>query len=177
MQTEKYVTFLGGNGKISGKRIFHEKAEISDKIAIKCPWYLSVYHKPKQEAAGQRSAYRAYLDAESEYEAALEIVGDYPLWLKLCEYKWFMEGMENKSDHMGLETWREHKALKLEQEAIKGLRKAAEEGNVSAQNALHKIAKDQLKKTKAGRPKDEVEEDPTKFSGSSVSDIFSKRKV
>jgi len=174
--TEKYDHFLGGNGKISGKRLFHEKADLDDKIKQRCPFYLAIYSKPRLEENGMRSAYRIFMDADSEYDAAIELVGEWALWVKLCEYRWFVEGLESKTDHIGLNTWREHKAFKIEQEGIAGLRKAAKEGNVSASKELIAVAKRQMGEVKkVGRPKKEEDDD---FSvESSVSDIFKNRKV
>jgi len=172
--TEKFQHFIAGNGRVSGKRLFHERAEPEDRIAMRCPFYLSTYIKDKNEACGQRSAYRIFLDADSEYEAALEIVGDYGYWIKLTELVWFYEG---EYPHLGLKVWREHKALKEEQEALAGLRAAAKEGNVTAQKELYGISQKQ-KKAAVGRPKKEEEDtDFTKVQKSSVANIFKDRKV
>lgn len=176
--SDKFTHFIAGNGRVSGKRLFHEKAEVEDQIAMRCPFYLSTARRLKNEEAGQKSAYRIYMDADSEYAAAIEIVGEWIYWLKLCEYTWFMDGMEENYKHSGLKVWREHKALKEEQEALAGLRASAKEGSVSAQKELYAISQRLKKETmKAGRPKKEEDEDFTSSSTSAVADIFKSRKV
>lgn len=97
------------------------------------------------------SAYQIYMNSDSEYAAAIKLVGEMRHWRKLCNLKWFMDGIEEKSFD-GLNSWREDKRLKDETEAIKLLKEQAENGNVTAQKTLYDVARGKGS-TGAGRPK------------------------
>lgn len=98
-----------------------------------------VYCLKETDWKGCLSMYRIYMAAESEYEAAQQLLGSWGHWNKLCACAWF-------KPH--LEAWREEREIK---EAALGkavLIQAAEEGNVTAAKEL--VA--QIKNIKKGRP-------------------------
>lgn len=100
---------------------------------------------------GLPSAYDIYMDSDSEYEAAIRIVGEMKHWRRLCKLKWFMEGSPDGLWD-GLKQWRLDKAEKDQNEAIKLLKEQAQNGNVTAQKTLL----DHFKKgVGAGRPRKE----------------------
>lgn len=82
------------------------------------------------------SAYQVYMHSVDEYDAAIKLVGSMKHWRKLCDLKWFMEGMPEHSFE-GLESWREDMALRDASLAKKQLQESAMSGNVNAQKILY----------------------------------------
>lgn len=106
------------------------------------------------------SAYQAYMNSNSEFEAAMTICGDLHEWEILCRTKWFMKGhIKPAICHIGLETWREHKRLKDIDEQIKNLKVKADAGDTAAAKAIIQLLKEAEKTTKAGRPKKDKEKE------------------
>ena len=115
--------------------------------------YEPVYTMRPYDHKGCRSAYQIYMNADSEYDAAMQIVEDMRHWRKLCSVQWFMKGSEAGSFD-GLEQWRKDKAEKDATQAIRLLKDKAEEGNVTAQKTLLDHFKGGKK---VGRPEKEQE--------------------
>lgn len=82
------------------------------------------------------SAYQVYMHSVDEYDAAIKLVGSMKHWRKLCNLKWFMQGMPEHSFE-GLESWREDMALRDASLAKKQLQESALGGNVNAQKILY----------------------------------------
>lgn len=99
---------------------------------------------------GCRSAYLIYMEAATEYDAAMQICADMRHWRKLCSLPWFMNGAEDGSFD-GLRIWRKDKAELDATKALKLIRERAEKGNVSAQKILLDTA-NQVSKARVGRP-------------------------
>lgn len=106
-----------------------------------------LYTMHEEEREGLPSAKKIYMEAESEYEAAMQLVGSWQHWKRLLRCSPFMKGLPY-STWEGLEAWREEKEIRDKADALKQLKKSAEKGNVTAQ----KIIYEGEKKTK-GRPK------------------------
>lgn len=88
------------------------------------------------------SAYLIYMYSDSEYEAAMKLVGSWNHWQRLCEIKPFMEGprankhFANTWSWTGLTDWRIEKETREKSLAYNQLKTSAEEGNVQAQKLL-----------------------------------------
>jgi hypothetical protein len=100
------------------------------------------------------------MEAESEYEAAMILVGSWQHWQRLLKCKPFMEGSDDGGSWQGLKSWREEKAIRDKALAYNQLKISAAQGNVTAQ----KIIFDGDKETKGrGRPsKAEVRKEAAK---------------
>lgn len=94
---------------------------------------------------GTLSLEKLYLKYNTEYDAAIAILGSWPHWKKLCKCKWFKPYKE---------AWDEERKTRDEALARTTLLVEAEKGNVSAARAL--LAKENNSKknttTGAGRP-------------------------
>lgn len=103
--------------------------------------YPPIYTMHEQERKGLPSAKKIYMEAESEYEAAMQLVGSWQHWKRLCRCTYFMKGMANCMWD-GLEDWREEKEIQDKAEAYKQLKKSAEKGNIQAQRLIYEGKKD-----------------------------------
>ena len=97
--------------------------------------YEPVWTMRPYEHKGCPSAYQVYMEADSEYDAAMKITGDMRHWRKLCTLKWFMEGAPT-GYYEGLKQWRLDKAAKEATKVLNLIKNKAEEGNVTAQRTL-----------------------------------------
>ena len=89
------------------------------------------------------SVYRVYMEADSEYEAAMYLLNSWEHWQVLCSSPFFKRY---------LDSWRQEREVKECAVAVKTLMKEAQAGNVTAAKALL----DKNLKTKgAGRPSKE----------------------
>jgi len=89
--------------------------------------------------------YRIYMEAETEYEAAMTLLNSWKHWEILTATTWFQEHITK---------WRAEREIREAAIGKAVLISQAREGNVAAAKALH----DQATKRKAGRPtKDRVE--------------------
>jgi len=102
------------------------------------------------------SAYKVYMEAIDEYDAAIKLVGNMANWNQLCGLDWFMSGGKFPAQaHIGLKAWREHKAAKVKSEAMAVLKEKVQEKDTTAAKAVLAEIKDEAKgatKKKAGRP-------------------------
>lgn len=120
--------------------------------------YEPVYTMRPFDHKGCRSAYLIYMAADTEFDAAMQIVGDMRHWRRLCGLKWFMKGSEDGLFD-GLETWRKDKAEKDATEIIRLLKDKAADGNVPAQKILLDTAKE-VSKARVGRPEKQKDLSP-----------------
>jgi len=102
--------------------------EIGDRAG---PALYTMHEVPKD---GLPSAYQIYMYSNSEYEAAMKLVGSWAHWLKLLDSNKFMNG--NGELWTGLKTWREEKETKDKALAYTLLKSSAADGNVQAQKIL-----------------------------------------
>lgn len=140
------------------KSLFLETA--SDKSTVK--WTLK---KKAHTLNGVEypSAYEAYMNADTEYEAGCIICGDYEHWENLQKLQWFLKGKkEPANSHLGLEVWRKHKKLKDITEQVKNLKDKAESGDTTAAKAVLAMLKEADKIKPVGRPQKGEKEDPIK---------------
>lgn len=95
------------------------------------------------DAAGHlyRSMYMVYMQCDSEYEAAIELLGSYPHWKKLKRCSWFGDFVS---------AWEEERNIRDEAIARSILIRLAECGNVTAARTVFANVKDA--KGKIGRP-------------------------
>lgn len=113
-----------------------------------------LYTMRDEPCKGLPSAYKIFMTSESEYEAAIKLVGSWAHWQRLLKCRPFMEGPVDAFSWTGLEAWREEKSIQDQARAFNQLKVAANEGNVQAQKLIYE-GKDVSRKR--GRPsKDEV---------------------
>ena len=110
--------------------------------------YPPLYTMREDEWKGLPSAYRIYMASDSEYEAAMKLVGSWAHWQRLLKCKPFMKGGEDMGIWMGLEQWREEKAIRDKAQAYNQIKLSAAGGNVQAQ----KLLLEGTDKAKRGRP-------------------------
>ncbi len=98
------------------------------------------------EWKGCISMYQIYMKEESEYEAALILLGSWSHWTRLCKCSWFKPYVT---------AWREEREIREAALGKKTLIEKAAEGNVSAAKELvHQVTKAK----KRGRPsKNDIE--------------------
>jgi len=88
-----------------------------------------------------QSMYMIYMNCDSEYEAAIRLLGSYPHWVKLKRCSWFQDYVQ---------TWERERNIRDEAIARSILVKLAECGNVTAARTL--FANAEKTKKKIGRP-------------------------
>lgn len=98
--------------------------------------YPSIYTMREEAWKGRPSAYLIYMYSESEYEAAIKLLGSWNHWNKLCTLDKFMNGDKANSLWAGLRAWREEKEIKDRATMYSLLKMAAASGNVNAQKIL-----------------------------------------
>jgi len=103
---------------------------------------------------GLPSAYQIYMASDSEYEAAMKLVGSWNHWQRLLKCPPFLNGPEDAFSWTGLNDWRREKEIKDKAIAYNQLKINAAGGNVQAQKIVYDGDKTEAKR---GRPsKDEV---------------------
>ena len=102
-----------------------------------------------------------FRNSNSEYDCAIDTLGSWEHWKKLCNLEWFMTGAIMNTQLSGLNDWRAEKDLAEESLAKKVLLDAIAEGDV---NSAWKLYDKKTKTTtiKAGRPEKKI---PTKTQG------------
>lgn len=93
---------------------------------VLAPYCLKSYDHEYQ-GRNYRSMYLIYISCDSEYEAAIKLLGNYAHWLKLKATSWF-------APH--LEAWNEELTLREEALARSKLVALTEAGNVTAARTL-----------------------------------------
>lgn len=126
--------FKDVNGRFLTTALFKELST-TDK-------YPAMYTIEVDDIEGYKSAYKIYMAAETEYEAAKNLVGSWEHWVALT-----------KSYAFGpyVETWREEKAQQYAALGMKGMITAAKDGNAAASKWL--VERGWEPKKRAGRPK------------------------
>lgn len=94
-----------------------------------------------------KSMYLIYMSCESEYEAAIKLLGSWSHWRKLCQCSWFKPYIDS---------WREEVEIREAAIGKKTLIEQAELGSVSAAKELYNQVK---KKGTSGRPSKKDKED------------------
>lgn len=84
---------------------------------------------------GLLSAYLIYMNSDSEYDAALKLVGSWQHWQKLLKSKAFLSGTD-AGQWTGVQAWRDEKEFKDRAVAYDQLRVNAATGNVQAQKMI-----------------------------------------
>jgi hypothetical protein len=114
--------------------------------------YPPIYTMREEPFNGLPSAYLIYMYSNSEYEAALKLVGSWQHWLKLLKSGPFVNGQDDYSQWLGLQAWRDEKEIMDKATAYLQLQVQAGQGSVPAQ----KIIFDGVKTaSKRGRPSKE----------------------
>lgn len=111
---------------------------------IKAPYTLKNYDV---NIGGKhyRSMYMEYMACDSEYEAAIILLGSYAHWQRLAETAWFAPY---------LDAWEEERNIRDDALARSVIIRLAEAHNVTAAKSLQSVSqKNKGKKTNAGRPK------------------------
>lgn len=101
------------------------------------------YNLKTKDWQGTKSMYLIYMQYETEYDAAIALLGSWPHWERLRKAPWFAKHLEE---------WNAERALRDEALARKTLLNQAREGNVTAAKAI--LAKD----NKRGRPSNKEKE-------------------
>ena len=156
-------------GRFLTMALFYETNTNPEKFA-------PVYTLRKEEFKGLPSAYQIYMSAVDEYAAALELVGDFNAWQKLCGTKWFMDGKNvSETGFDGLNAWRAEKLLKEDSELKRKLLALAAEGNVQAIKTLHKP----LHETRGRPSKKEINQQTKQFvdSKEKINSLYDRFKV
>lgn len=110
----------GKNGVYMTQALFYEQPSGEDEIA---KFTLKDYdHK------GYISMYLVYMQYDTEYEAALRLLGSWKHWCKLKELAWFKEHVD---------AWNAERDLRDKALAKQQLKENAENGNVTAQRLLY----------------------------------------
>lgn len=96
-----------------------------------------LYTMREQPYRGLPSAYKIYMTSDSEYEAAMKLVGSWNHWQRLLKCKPFMEGPTDAFSWTGLNAWREEKEIQDKAHAYNQLKTSAAGGNVQAQKIVY----------------------------------------
>ena len=102
-----------------------------------------------------------FRNSNSEYDCAIEVLGSWEHWKKLCNLDWFMTGAIMNTQLSGLNDWRIEKELAEESKAKEVLMHAIENGDIQAAKFIYD-KKTKATTTKAGRPEKKI---PTKTKG------------
>lgn len=102
-----------------------------------------------------------YRNSNSEYDCAIETLGSWEHWKKLCALDWFLTGSIMNAQYTGLNDWRIEKELSEESKAKQVLMKAIEDGDIQAAKFIYD-KKTKATTAKAGRPEKKI---PTKTKG------------
>lgn len=135
MNTAVDLSLLTGKrGKYKTTALFWERRHLNPAFAT------PVYNVSRFDHDGTLSMYTIYMSYETEYDAAMRIVGDWKHWELLCAGTFFKKHVES---------WREERAVKEAALAHRVLLEAARSGNIPAART---ILLDARKVEKAGRP-------------------------
>lgn len=148
------ATLYDTGGRFTTNAVFWEtnNAKTRDKYPPSYTLKLRDY-QPEGFDSPLPSAYKIYMEAVDEYEAAIMLVGNMANWEQLCKLKWFLEGgVQPAVAHIGLKAWREHKLAKTKSEAMQVLKEKVQEKDTTAAKAVLAELKGETPKKKAGRP-------------------------
>jgi len=102
-----------------------------------------------------------YRNSNSEYDCAIETLGSWEHWKKLCALDWFLTGEISNAQFSGLNDWRIEKELAEESRAKQVLMQAIDSGDIQAAKFIYD-KKTKATTVKAGRPEKKI---PTKTQG------------
>jgi len=122
------------------KALFYEY-RYQTTVDDKAPYTLKYQDFVDPTGHRYKSMYQIYMNCDSEYEAAIKILGSFPHWKKLKRCSWF---------HDHIERWEEERNIRDEAIARSILVKLAETGNVTAARTL--FANANATKKAMGRP-------------------------
>jgi len=106
-----------------------------------CPFTLGNMDRMGNSGHIYKSMYMIYMSCDSEYEAAIALLGSYPHWCKLKKCSWFQEYLIR---------WENERTIRDEAIARSILIRLAECGNVTAARTVYANA--EKTKGKIGRP-------------------------
>ena len=129
-----YSILRGKGGTFKTTALFWERRSLNPVFAT------PVYNLSKEDHNETLSMYNIYMSYETEYDAAMFILGDWKHWEVLCGCTFFKKHIT---------CWREERAVKEAAIAHRVLLEAARSGNVAAART---ILLDARKVEKAGRP-------------------------
>lgn len=115
---------------------------------------LEEYYVARSGKKYQSFAYlfRQHID---EYDFAINVLGSWEHWKKLCGEKWFLEGTASGHSYTGLNDWREERQRKDQMLAKKVLLEKIEDGDLQAAKFLYTESSKGETKGK-GRPSKEI---------------------
>lgn len=163
--------------KTTSKSLFIDTLSTQKRGKVYPTWTLRTEDWTAPDGHLYKSAYQAYMNASTEYEAAMEIChGDYTLWENLCGLAWFTEFKHNTCPrHLGLDYWRKEKKLRDLAEQIKNLKTIAKEGNVQASKEIIRLLNEADKLKGAGRPKKNTSK-PQSKEDSMIADFIAAKE-
>lgn len=122
------------------KGLFYEHRHHTT-VNEKAPYTLRYLDFTDSKGHTYKSMYMIYMDCDSEYEAAIRLLGSYHHWLKLKRCSWFQDYVQ---------VWEQERNIRDEAIARTILVRLAEVGNVTAAKTLYTNA--EKVKGKIGRP-------------------------
>ena len=160
----------GSNGVMFTQGLFYEYNNPDARYTLRADDYTSRKGKKYISFA------RVYRESVDEFDAAMDLLGSWQHWQKLCKEKWFLTGEVNGRTFTGLNSWREEKSKADESAAKRVLLAAIADGDIpSAKFMYDKSTKKEVQKG-AGRPEKKV---PTKVQSkvSNIADEIRKRSL
>lgn len=125
---------------------------------------LRDYHRD-----GKQSAYLLYMESDTEYDAAMKLVGSMGHWRSLMAKPWFMTGDPDRG-FFGLNQWREDMAMRDANFAMRVLRDKVNDGDQrAAQFLVNYATKGDIAGNNKPGPKAKAKKKPA--SGSRVTDL------
>lgn len=157
--------FKGDNGSYLTQALFYEFNNPDAEFTLRDTGKDALY--TARSGKTYRSLAFIYRNSDSEYDCAINTLGSWEHWKKLCKQSWFMEGKANGIYFSGLNDWRAEKELADEAKAKKVLLQAIEDGDVQAAKFMYDKATKKTTSTKGvGRPEKKV---PSKTKSSVLS--------
>lgn len=159
----------GSNGVYLTQGLFYEYNNPEAPYTLRPDDYTS------RKGNTYKSFARVYRESVDEYDAAMDLLGSWQHWQKLCKESWFLTGEVNGSTFTGLNHWREEKDKANESAAKRVLLDAIADGDTqSAWKLYDKVTKKEMQKS-VGRPEKKVPKS-VESKVSSIADQIRKRK-
>jgi hypothetical protein len=98
--------------------------------------YTPMFTMSSEDKNGLISARKIFVNLDSEYQAAIELVGSLEHWNKLLTVKDFVDGVEGKGWE-GLNAWRKEKFSRMKAAQMDNLIMLANDGNGSAAKTVY----------------------------------------
>lgn len=135
-------TRYGDNGNLLTTALFVETNRFEDK-------YPPVFTLKEYAAKGCVSFYQEYMQHDSEYAAAVALLGSWTHWLTLRKCSWFKPYYEQ---------WEGERLERDKAIAKQQLKKNAASGNVTAQRILYGVPPEERNKKKRVTKKEAAEQ-------------------